>query len=107
MKGLKVLSKPYKVPATVARIATIIQVIATTRSGLMPDNRAKSSLSENALIDLPVRVRFKNQKRAATIIIAVTKVILCVTFIAKPSFKPVNSLNSRALIINRIPSANL
>ena len=53
----------------------MIQVIATTRSGLMPDRSARSSLSENARIDLPVRVRFRNQKSAATTITAVTIVI--------------------------------
>ena len=36
MKGLKDLSKPYKVPAIVANIATNIQVTETTLSGISP-----------------------------------------------------------------------
>ena len=37
-----------------------------TRSGFIPDKSARSSLSENALIDFPVLVLFKNQKIAST-----------------------------------------
>ena len=73
----------------------------------MPDNNAKSSLSEYALILFPVFVLFKNQKRVETKINVTIIVKTWVDFIAKPSFKPVISLNSPALIINFSPSKNL
>ena len=47
MKGRYDLSSPYNVPAITARAAAMIHVTCTTRSGLMPDNSARSSLSEN------------------------------------------------------------
>jgi hypothetical protein len=46
VKGLKLLSKPYKAPPIVAKIPAIIHVIMTTLLGSIPDNKAKSSLSE-------------------------------------------------------------
>ena len=87
-------------------MATSTQTIVTTFSGLIPESNARSSLSEKALIDLPVRVLFKNQNKAATIIIAATNVMTCDKRIARPSFNPVIALKSRALIKNRVPSAN-
>ena len=75
VNGLKLLSKPYKVPPIVARIAAIIQVIITTLFGSIPDNKAKSSLSEYARILFPVLVLFKNQNKIDTTIIVTNKVI--------------------------------
>ena len=63
---MKLLSKPYKAPPIVARMPAIIQVVITIFFGSMPDNNAKSSLSEYALILFPVLVLFKNQKRVET-----------------------------------------
>ena len=83
----------------------MIHVTATTRSGLMPDRSARSSLSEKARIDLPVRVRFRNQKSAATTTIAVTMVMACVDLKASPSARPVIFLNSPAVTTNRSPSS--
>ncbi len=74
----------------VASAATIIQVTATTRSGSMPESSARSSLSEKARIDLPVRVRFRNQKSAATAMTATIRVIAWVVRIASPSSSPVS-----------------
>ena len=68
----------------VASAAAMIQVTATTRSGLMPDSSARSSLSEKARIDLPVRVFCRNQNSAATTITAVTTVITCVVLDRQP-----------------------
>jgi hypothetical protein len=107
VKGLKLLSKPYKVPAMVAKIAAIIQVIITTLSGLIPDNKARSSLSEYALMLFPVLVLLKNQNNIKATMIVVNKVKTCVDLIAKPSFNPVISLNSLSFIINFSPSKNL
>ena len=76
----------------------MIQVMATTRSGLMPDKRARSSLSLKARMDFPVRVLFRNQNSAATTIIATTTVRTVVALIASPSRSPVISRNSRAVI---------
>ena len=71
----------------------------------MPDRRAKSSLSEKARIDLPVRVFCKNQNRAAMVNKAVTSVTAVVPLMAKPSAKPVQALKSPAEIKKRPPSA--
>ena len=91
----------------VAKIAAIIQVIITTLSGLIPDNKARSSLSEYALMLFPVLVLFKNQNNIEATTIVTNKVKTCVDLIAKPSFSPVISLNSLALIMNLSPSKNL
>jgi len=107
VNALNDLSRPYRTPAVVANAATMIQVTVTTFSGLMPDSNAKSSLSENARMDLPVRVLFRNQNRRATTTTATTTVIAWVVLIARPSFRPVISLNSRAVMMKRSPSANL
>jgi len=61
--GLKLLSRPYRVPAIVASAATINHVYKTTRSGFMPESNARSSLSEKALIDFPVLVLLRNQNK--------------------------------------------
>ena len=87
-----------------ARAATISHVYRTTRSGFMPESKAKSSLSEKALIDFPVLVRLRNQNRMATTKTAVITVITCVVLIAKPSSRPVNFLKSLAEIMKRAPS---
>jgi len=55
-------------------------------------------------MDLPVRVRFRNQNRAVTSAIATTTVSNWEDFIARPSLNPVISLKARALMINRSPS---
>ena len=73
--------------------------------GFIPDNKAKSSLSEYARIDLPVRVLLRNQNKIITTKIAVMIVIPCVVLNAKPSRKPVSCLNSLTEIINLSPSA--
>ena len=57
-------------------------------------------------MDLPVRVRFRNQKSAATTMIAVTMVMPCVVLNDSPSLNPVAALKSRALMMNRAPSKN-
>ena len=88
----------------VASAAVIIQAIITTRSGLIPDSSARSSLSEKARIDLPVRVLFKNQNTMPTVTTAVPRVTAWVVLIASPSFRPVMFLNSRAFMIKRWPS---
>ena len=44
--GLKLLSKPYKAPPIVAKIPAITQVTKTIFFGSIPDNKARSSLSE-------------------------------------------------------------
>ena len=61
-------------------------------------------MSEKARIDLPVRVRFRNQKTAATVTMAVTTVTACVVLMKGPSFRPVIFLNSRAFMMKRCPS---
>ena len=76
-------------PATQAKVPVIIHVIKTTFSGLIPDNKANSLLSEQALIDFPVFVLFKNQKSKTTKIMLKTIVIPCVVFNANPSLNPV------------------
>ena len=73
----------------------------------MPDSSARSSLSEKARIDLPVRVRFRNQNSTATTTTAVTTVMPCVVLSASPSSSPVISLKSRAEMMKRSPSAKL
>ena len=70
----------------------------------MPDSSARSSLSEKARIDLPVRVRFRNQKSSATAMPAVTRVMTCVVRIARPSSSPVRSRKPRAEMTKRSPS---
>ncbi len=79
-------------PAITAKAAAMIQVTCTTRSGLMPDSSARSSLSENARIDLPVRVFCRNQNSSAMVIKAVTTVTAVVVLIARPSASPVHVL---------------
>ena len=91
----------------VASAAVMIHAIITNRSGLIPDSSARSSLSEKARIDLPVRVRFRNQNTAATVTMAVTTVTAWVVLMASPSFNPVIFLNSRAFMIKRWPSVNI
>ena len=66
VNGLKLLSKPYKAPPIVAKIPAIIHVIITTLFGSIPDNKAKSSLSEYARMLFPVLVLFRNQNRIET-----------------------------------------
>ena len=56
-------------------------------------------------MDLPLRVRLRNQNSSATTITAVITVIPCVVLIASPSSSPVMSLNVRAETMNRSPSA--
>ena len=79
----------------------------TTRSGSIPDRRARSGLLEYARIDLPVRVRLKNQKTAVTTMNAEAIVIACDDLMATPSVRPVISLNARAFRIKRSPSLKL
>ena len=88
-------------PPIAASPAVMIHAITTTRLGLMPDRSARSGLLEYARIDLPVRVRLKNQKTAATTINAEATVIACDDLMATPSERPVFSLNARAFKINR------
>ena len=88
MKGRNDLSRPYSVPAMTARAAAMIQVTCTTRSGLMPDSSARSSLSEKARIDLPVRVFCRNQNSATMTTMAVTTVTAVVVLIAKALGQP-------------------
>ncbi len=85
----------------------MIQVTATTRSGLIPERSARSSLSEKARIDLPVRVRLRNQKRSATATAAVTSVMACEVRMARPSARPVASRKVRASMTKRAPSAKV
>ena len=66
MNGLTLLSKPYKAPPIVARMPAMTQVIMTIFLGSIPDNNAKSSLSDYALILFPVLVLFKNQNKVET-----------------------------------------
>ena len=82
----------------------MIQVIATTRSGLMPDSSARSSLSEKARMLLPLRVRFRNQNSQAITPKAVTSVITVVVRIANPSARPVAALKAFGSTKNRAPS---
>ncbi len=64
------------VPLADLAIATNqIQVTRTTFSGLMPESNARSSLSEKARMDLPVRVRLRNQNNSATQITATNTVM--------------------------------
>ena len=58
-------------------------------------------------MDLPVRVRLRNQNNMATTMTAVTMVMPWVVLKAKPSDSPVSFLNSRADMMNRSPSENL
>ena len=81
--------------------------VITIFLGSIPDNKARSSLSEYALILFPVFVLFKNQNNAETKITVTKIVITWVDLIASPSFNPVISLNSPALIKNFCPSKNL
>ena len=67
------------------------RVIRTTRSGSMPDSRAKSSLSENARIDF-VRVYLK-PKTTPTTANAVRAITPCEVF-SQPSASPVLALNA-------------
>ena len=70
------MSKPYKIPPIVANIPAIIQVISTTFFGSIPESRARSSLSDYALMLVPVLVLFKNQNMIATTTIVTTIVII-------------------------------
>ena len=78
--------------------------IAKSFPGLMPDSSARSSLSEKARIDLPVRVLFRNQKTKPTTRNAVITVTPCEVLIARPSFRPVIFLKARAFMMKRSPS---
>ena len=94
-------------PPIVAKIPAIIQVIITIFFGSIPESNARSSLSEYAFMLFPVLVLLRNQNKRETNTIVTNIVITCVDFNARPSFSPVISLNSRALIINLSPSKNL
>ena len=89
----------------VASAATMTHVTATTFSGLMPESSARSSLSEKARIDLPVRVRFRNQNSSATQIAATVTVRISVVRITSGSSSPVASRKPRAETTKRAPSA--
>ena len=62
-------------PPIVAKIPAIIQVVITTFFGSIPESKARSSLSEYALILVPVLVLFKNQNIIDTTIIVTIIVI--------------------------------